>query len=412
VTSVLNYNSGQLHLDSISLTEIAEQVGTPTYVYSIPRILQKLSEVKAAFAPLQAHIHYSIKANANLRVIDAIHQAGAGVDAVSWGEIHRALHVGISPKDIVFAGVGKTPEELRLAVEAGVGWFNVENVDECQILNDVCGSLGKRAQVALRYNPGVQANTHAHIATGHKTAKFGLNQTDLRAILDSRHTYPNLEIVGIHVHVGSQLGDTNATTAGVRAATEIADEYGSIHTINIGGGFPVSYTRTSPLPSFSDFADALEPLLRGRKVIVEPGRSIVADAGVLLCRLLYIKAQGGETLYIVDASMTELMRPALYNANHNVLSLVQRDEQHPVTVVGPVCESADVIRRHVALPTLQSGELLAILDVGAYGMVMANTYNQRPRPAEVIVEEDGKTWNIARRRETYTDMVRFELAAT
>jgi diaminopimelate decarboxylase len=405
LNEALQYRNGVLHSDAVPLTTIAAQVGTPTYIYSLPRVRHNYRTLAAAFSRLDAHLHYSVKANANLALLRALLAEGAGFDAVSGGEIHRALTAGAAPADIVFAGVGKTPEELRYAVAQGVGWFNVENVDECRILNSIAAEHNTTARVALRYNPDVQANTHPNIATGHKGAKFGLNADDLRYLLDHATDYPHLSIEGIHVHVGSQLGDTHATRSGVQAALDLIAGHTNITTINIGGGFPVAYT-DDPLPDVTTFAATVAPLLDGYHVLVEPGRSIVADAGLLLTRLLYQKEQGGETLYIVDASMTELMRPALYNAHHGVVPVQQAPANQTVTVVGPVCETTDVLRHDAALPALQHGDLLALTDVGAYGMVMANTYNQRPRPAEVVT--DGDTWTISRQRETYADLLRHE----
>ncbi len=407
LNEALQYHDGVLHSDAVSLTTIAAEVGTPTYIYSLPRVRHNYRMLAAAFSQLDAHLHYSVKANANLALLRTLLSEGAGFDAVSGGEIHRALAAGAPPSEIVFAGVGKTPEELRYAVAQEVGWFNVENVDECRILNTIAAEQHTTARVALRYNPDVQANTHPNIATGHKGAKFGLNADDLRYVLDHAANYSHLSIEGIHVHVGSQLGDTHATRSGVQAALALIESFSNITTINIGGGFPVAYTDI-PLPDVTAFADAIAPLLDGYHVIVEPGRSIVADAGLLLTRLLYQKQQGGETLYIVDASMTELMRPALYDAHHGLVPVEQHPTAHRVTVVGPVCETTDVLRRDVPLPALEHGDLLAITDVGAYGMVMANTYNQRPRPAEVVT--DGDTWQVTRQRETYADLLRYEQA--
>jgi diaminopimelate decarboxylase len=401
------YQQSQLYIDEVIGHEIAVKVGTPVYVYSLKRVLSNFNALKTAFAALNPHIHYSVKANGNLAILKALIGAGAGIDAVSGGEIYRAVAAGGNPEDIVFAGVGKTPDELRFAVEQSVGWINIENVDECHILNAIAGENTKQVRVALRYNPDVQANTHPKIATGHKGAKFGLNADDLKFVLDHQADYPNLSIEGIHVHVGSQLGDTSATEAGIRAALDLITPYPDIRTVNIGGGFPIQYTNDT-LPTFDAFAEALRPLLKGYQVVIEPGRSIVADAGVLLTKMLYRKEQGGEKLYIVDASMTELMRPALYNAHHAIVPLNQTDQTSAVTVVGPVCETTDVLRRDVTLPSLSHGDHLAILDVGAYGMVMANTYNQRPRPAEVVVSPDGTSWHIARRRETLADLLRYE----
>jgi diaminopimelate decarboxylase len=402
----IHYIDGVLHVDNVPVAEIAAQVGTPTYIYSQTRVLNNFHALKNAFTALNPHIHFSAKANANLALLRALINAGAGIDAVSAGEIARALAAGCAPENIVFAGVGKTPEELHYAVEQGVGWFNVENVDECRLLSEIAGAQGKMARVALRYNPDVQANTHPNIATGHKGAKFGLNRDDLLTVLQNQGSYPNIRIAGLHVHVGSQLGDTSATEAGVTAALDIIRAYPAIKTVNIGGGFPAQYT-SDDLPDYATFADALYPLLKDYDVIIEPGRSIVADAGILIARVLYVKEQGGITLYIIDGSMTELMRPALYGAHHEIVPVVENSEISPVTVVGPVCETTDTLGKDILLPPMQHGDLLAILDAGAYGFVMANTYNQRPRPAEVVVT--GDTWEVARKRETLADLMRAEV---
>ena len=409
----IRYVGGQLHIDAVPVMAItgglSTGMDTPVYIYSLPRIRANYTSLSSAFAGLKPHIHYSAKANANLVVLRTLVDAGAGIDAVSWGEIKRALVAGCDPQHIVFAGVGKTPGELKLAVEAGVGWFNVENIYECFLLNALATSYGREVRVALRYNPAVQANTMPGIATGHKSAKFGLNRHDLQTVLANQADYANLRIEGLHVHVGSQLGDTTATRQGVEAALKIANAQPEIHTLNIGGGFPAPYD-DSPHPTYTDFATALMPLLNGYNVIIEPGRSIVADAGVLVTQVLYTKAQGGVTTVIVDASMTELMRPALYGAAHGIVPIVQQDEPTtPVAVVGPVCETSDVLGTNISLPPVQHGDLLAILDAGAYGMVMASNYNQRPRPAEVVV--DGDAWHIARQRETVDDLLRLEQPA-
>lgn len=408
----IRYHDGELFCDQVRVQDIIRQTGTPVYIYSLKRIRQNLDALRSAFADLQPHIHYSAKANANLAVLRTVIAAGAGVDAVSGGEIARAIAAGANAEQIVFAGVGKTAAELRYAVEHDVGWVNIENRRECDLLNEIAGSYGKRMRVALRYNPDVKANTHPHIATGHKGAKFGLNRDDLLHILAHRNQYQNLAIEGIHVHVGSQLGDTRATEAGVQATLDLIANDPDIHTINIGGGFPAAYD-DEVLPSFTAFAQVLTPLLAGYEVIIEPGRSIVADAGTLITELLYTKAQGGVTLYIVDASMTDLLRPALYHAHHQIVPLRETNtSRHPVTVVGPVCETTDVLGWDVPLPDQQPGDQCAVLDAGAYGMVMASNYNQRPRPPEVVVDVDGCSWEIARRRETYDDLLRTEQPLT
>jgi len=416
----IHYRDGALYCDDISVAGIAAQVGTPVYIYSLPRALANLRHIQTTFAELQPHIHYSAKANANLAVMRALIGAGAGIDAVSGGEIFKALRAGANPADIVFAGVGKTPDELRYAVAQGVGWFNVENVDECRLIDDLVAELGRSpAQIALRFNPEVTASTHPYIATGHGGAKFGLTAEVIAHLFSHQADYPRLKFAGIHLHIGSQLHDTAATAQAIRAALDLIAPYPDIRTVNIGGGLPVPYQPGQDMPTFEAFASALTPLLKGHTVLLEPGRSIIADAGILVARILYVKRQAGQTFYITDASMAELIRPALYQAHHEIIPVTApsphvwgggRGEGIKANIVGPVCETADVLGRDVALPYMQPGDLLAVLTAGAYGMVMASNYNQRPRPPEVVVSEDGQTWNIARPRETWDDLLRLETA--
>ena len=403
------YKNNTLYCDSIAVAEIATQVGTPVYIYSLKRVLANLNRLKAAFHDIQPHIHYSAKANANLTILRTLIHAGVGIDAVSGGEIFLALRAGAKAENIVFAGVGKSPSELRYALEQGVGWFNVENVRECQLINDIAAELGTSAQIALRLNPEVTANTHPYIATGHGGAKFGLTAEVISGLLAHRKEYPHLRFAGIHVHIGSQLHDTEGTVKAVEIALELIAPYSDIRTVNIGGGLPVGYQMKEALPEWKSFAEALAPLLQGYDVLLEPGRSIIADAGILVSEILYVKQQAGEIFYIVDASMTELIRPALYGAHHEIVPLKQSNgDLHPVNIVGPVCETADVLGKAVLLPEMQPSDLLAVLTSGAYGMVMASNYNARPRPPEVMVSEDGASWSITRSRETWDDLVRLE----
>lgn len=410
----IRYAASVLHVDQVALPTLAQQCGTPAYVYSLGRVIANYRRVQWAFAPLGAHIHYSAKANANLRILRTLIAEGAGVDAVSAGEIYRALQAGAVPQDVVFAGVGKTPDEIRWAVEQGVGWFNVENVAECALIDRFAAELGRDSvRVALRLNPDVTANTHPYIATGHGGAKFGLTADAVAGLLARQADYPRLRFAGIHIHIGSQLHDIGATQTAVRKALELIQPYPSIDTVNVGGGLPVAYEVGEELPPVEAFASALAPLLKGYRVLLEPGRSIVADAGLLLTRVLYVKRQAGQTLYIVDGSMTELIRPALYEAHHEIVPVHHLDGAplHRVNIVGPVCETSDVLGQGVPLPELKAGDLLAVLTAGAYGMVMASNYNARPRPPEIVVEPGGTGWKVARPRETWADMLRSELDA-
>lgn len=402
------YHHGRLCCNGVPLAAIVDACGTPAYVYSLPRLRANYQRIRQAFAGLDAHIHYSAKANASLAVLAALIDAGAGIDAVSGGEIHRALAAGADPARIVFAGVGKTRAELRYALSVGVGWVNVENVAELDHIDALAAETGReRVRVALRLNPDVAASTHPHIATGHGGAKFGLPAPTVTELLAQADRWPRVELVGIHIHIGSQLGDVDATRRATQAALDLIAPYPHLCTVNIGGGLPVAYQPGDDVPPPAAFADALAPLLRGYQVLIEPGRSIAADAGLLLVEVLYVKRQGGRTLAIVDGSMAELLRPALYDAHHMILPLVESSTAPaPVSVVGPVCETADVLARDVPLPPLAPGDRLAVLTAGAYGMVMASNYNARPRPPEIAVDADG--WRVVRPRETWDDLIRGE----
>lgn len=403
------YQESQLYCDSVPVREIVAQTGTPVYIYSLPRLLDNFRRVQAVLPT--AHIHYSVKANANLHLLQKLIRAGAGIDAVSGGEIYRALLAGAPPETIVFAGVGKTGQELYYAVEQDIGWFNIENVHEAHKLNTIAAVSGKTVRAAIRLNPDVSAPTHPHIATGHGAAKFGLSADVARDLLARQAETPNLRYEGIHIHIGSQLHDTEATAQAVRAALDVIEPYPQMRTLDLGGGLPVAYRPDEPLPTLDDFAAALRPLLDGYEVILEPGRFIVADAGILVTRVLYRKEQGGQQFLIVDAGMTDLMRPALYGAQHAIIPLAQDDAgaKQVVQVVGPVCETTDVLGRSIELPPIARGDCLAILTTGAYGMVMASNYNARPRPPEIAISEDGQSWYLVRRRETWHDLVMHEL---
>lgn len=397
---------GALWCDGVPLGAIAKAVGTPAYVYSANRIRANVARLQTAFAPLNPAIHYSLKANANLAIVRLLADLGLGMDAVSGGEIARAIRAGVAPGDIVFAGVGKTPDELVYALDEGVGWINVESRAELEVLDRLAAGRGARPRVALRLNPGVSAQTHRHIATGHFGAKFGIAPETVADILAHQGQTPHVEIAGLHVHIGSQLGSVAETVAAVREAQSLAHPYPTLRTLNIGGGFPVAYTGDEQYPQPAEFAAALAPLLDGWHTKLEPGRSLVADAGLLLVTVLYVKVQGGARFVIVDGSMTELIRPALYEAVHPVVPLHAGNSVGPAVVAGPVCESADILHRSAELPDLAPGDRLAILVAGAYGMVMASNYNQRARPPEVLVE--GDTWRVVRRRETWDDLMRLE----
>ncbi len=405
----IGYRNGGLWCEDVPLDAIAEAVGTPVYVYSAARLDANAARLRAAFEPLGAAFHYSLKANANLALIRRIAGIGFGMDAVSAGEIHRALQAGVNPQRIVFAGVAKTPAELAYALNAGIGWFNVESATELIRLEALAGERGRRARVALRLNPGIDAPTHPHIATGHAGAKFGMGAEQVADLLGRRADFPHLDIAGLHVHIGSQLARPDETVAAVRCAQALAAPHPGVRTLNLGGGFPVAYTGEEGYPSLEAFAAALAPLLDGWRVLIEPGRAVVADAGLLLVSVLDVKVQGGGRFVLVDGSMAELLRPALYGAVHPIVPLREAAGGAPAVVAGPVCESTDVLHRAASLPDVEPGDRLAVLVAGAYGMVMASNYNMRLRPPEVLVE--GERWQVIRRRETWNDLLALERPA-
>jgi len=395
------------------LADLAETYGTPLYVYSRQRLEVNYRQVADAFAPLHARIRYSVKANSNGAILRLLRSWDSGFDVVSGGELYRSLRAGAEPQSIVFAGVGKTDAELKLAVEAGIGWINAESREELEALDAVAGTLRARPRTAIRLNPAVEADTHKHIATGGKRSKFGIDAPEAESILARADRLPNMELAGLHVHIGSQLSSPHATVNAAGKALALVDRY-RLRMLDIGGGFPVSYhTDGEPgqdLAGPSAFAQALAPILRDRdlEILIEPGRSIIADAGVLLTRVLSVKQRDGRQMAVVDAGMNDLVRPALYEAYHPIVPLEVEDSGRVMTdVVGPVCESADAFAHDRLLPRLRRGDLLVVTHACAYGMTMASNYNSRPRPAEVMI--DGDLYSLIRERETVEDLVAREV---
>lgn len=412
------FAGASLHCESVSLTRLAEEFGTPLYVYSASAIRENYRRLARAFAPLRPRICYAVKANDNLAILRLLRDEGAGFDVVSGGELFRALAAGAEARRVVFAGVGKTDPELEQGLKAGVGWFNVESADELAALDRIAARLGLRASVALRLNPGVQADTHRHIATGGAGDKFGLPVDQARDLVGRAADFPAVLIRGAHLHIGSQLHSAEATLRALDAALGFIDDARRLgipmDTLDLGGGFPVQYRDDEIVPSIEDFAapivSNLQPLAANLQFSLEPGRFLVAAAGALVLTVQARKQAGDRSLLIVDGGMNALVRPALYGAYHRVLPLHSNlrpptsDLQH---VAGPICESADFLAHDRPLPPMQRGDRLAVLDAGAYGMSMASNYNAQPRPAEVMVEADA--YRLIRRRETYEDLVEREV---
>jgi len=405
------YHRGQLLCEDVPLSEIAERYGTPCYVYSAAQILTNLDAYETAFSKLRHLVAYSLKANSNGAVLRLLARAGAGADVVSGGELARALAAGVPAGRIVFAGVGKTPMEIATALDAQILLVNVESDAELDTVARLAQDRRQQARIAFRVNPGIDAPTHPHLVTGAAGSKFGLSPARVRAAMGRARALPGIDPVGLHAHVGSQIVSPSVYRETLQVLLEVSRALGrdglTLEELDLGGGLGID-AAGEPVPGPAELHDALSPLLEGfgGRVILEPGRSIVGDAGVLLTRVVYRKPGTPRAFVIVDVGMSDFLRPALYGARHRLSCLTEREPIERVDVVGPVCESADVLLRDWAAPSLSSGDLLAIRDVGAYGAAMASRYNSRPLPAEVLVR--GADAFLVRRRETVDDLVSCE----
>jgi diaminopimelate decarboxylase len=397
----------------LPLAEIAAVVGTPAYVYSADTIRSAYQELDRALSAVPHALHYAFKANSTLAIAQLFRQLGSGTDANSVGEIEVALRAGFEPSTIVFTGVGKTPAELDRAVALGVKTINAESPGELDRLAALARSHGTTARVALRVNPDIDARSHPHISTGLRTNKFGVPIESARALYRHAARTPGLQPVGVHVHVGSQITSleplTNAADRVMALVDDLRDDGIAIEHVDLGGGLGISYDG-SQVPTLGEYADAIvaRAAPAGVMTILEPGRALVGPAGLLLCRVVDVKEYaGGPRFAILDAGMTELLRPALYGAFHRIVPVAPRSgEPRPYEVVGPLCESSDIFGRDRMLPPLEPGDLMAVLDAGAYGAVMASTYNRRPLPPEVLV--DAGSWRTIRRRQTIDDLLALE----
>ncbi len=405
-----DFRSGELHCESTPLRLIADAVGTPTYVYSRATLLENYRAYADAFASHPHVIAYAMKANGNLGILSVLAREGAGADVVSGGELFRALKAGVPPKKIVFAGVGKNREEMRDALKADILMFNVESAAELALLDRVAQELGVRAPVALRVNPDVDPQTHPYISTGLRSSKFGFPIAHALSEYHNAHRLAGIEVVGVHMHIGSQLIKVAPIRDALARVVELVAALRSrgipIRYLDVGGGLGIRYRDEEPATP-RDLAEAVLPAASqlGVTLILEPGRSMVGNAGLLLTRVLSNKETGDKRFVVVDAAMNDLIRPSLYDAYHEVLP-VRESRGRPqltVDVVGPVCESGDFLAKDRALPQVDEGDLLAVMSAGAYGFAMASNYNARPRAAEVLV--DGSRYSIARRRESYEDLI-------
>ena len=407
------YRDRALFGEDVALAEIAARAGTPCYVYSSAAILEKFQAYDAAFADSLHSICYSVKSNSNLAILKLLADAGAGFDIVSGGELYRVLKAGGDPGKVVFSGVGKTAAEIDEALAGGIFVFNCESEPELSLIDALAHRRGVKARVALRVNPDVDAATHAYISTGRLAHKFGVDIGCAEAVYCRGRSLANLLMEGVSCHIGSQLMSPQPVMEAVDRVLDLIDrlrEKGfDIRHADVGGGLGVGYKDGETTPDIAEFVAKLRERVAGRglHVMIEPGRSIVAEAGVLLARVLYRKTTGGKEFVIIDAAMNDLIRPALYGAHHEIIPVLDRGlEKIRVDVVGPVCESGDFLARDREMPQVLPGDLVAIRSAGAYGFVQSSNYNSRPRAAEVMVE--GPTWRVVRQRESYEHLVRGE----
>lgn len=415
LTSGFSRTDGTLRCEDVALDRIAEEVGTPAYVYSVSMVRDRFTRLDGALAGLTHRVHYTLKANSNAGILRALRELGAGVDVVSGGELFRALRAGFRGEDILFGGVGKTEQELREALEAGVLLINAESEAEVRLLDRLAGELGVVAPVGLRVNPEVTVDSsHRYIKTGEKGAKFGIPFDEVLPVAKLAAQLRNTRLLGLDMHIGSQLFKLDPYLDGTERLVGLLDKLrdagvDTLRYLDIGGGLGVAYDGEET-PDVDRFARALVKRVQptGLTLLMEPGRFIVGNAGVLLTRVLYRKHSGGRDFLVTDAGMTELIRPSHYDAFHRIEAVHPSGHRMTADVVGPVCESGDFLALDRQMDEAQPGDLLAVYDVGAYGYVMASNYNTRPRGVEVLV--DGDRYAIVTARERYEDLVRLEQA--
>ncbi|MBU0571230.1 MAG: diaminopimelate decarboxylase [Candidatus Omnitrophica bacterium] len=405
-----NYRGDTLCCENVPLPDIIKEHPTPFYLYSHKTLVDHFNKIKAAFKELNPLICFSMKSNSNLNVCKALVAEGAGLDIVSGGELYKALKAGCPADRLVYASVGKTESEIEYAIRKNIFAFNVESVPELIMIDSVARRLARQPRVALRLNPDVKADTHDYITTGTKEKKFGIDFKTAEDIFDNTNKYSNVSIKGIHAHIGSQITNTEPFAVAIRKILDFIEKSNIvIEWLNIGGGFGIDYG-VEKARTAEDFAAKIIPLLSDKKfkLVLEPGRFIAGAAGILVCKVLYVKAtRSGKKFAIVDAGMNDLIRPSLYNAHHEILSVVKlRSKPEKYDIVGPICESGDFLALDREFPGIVAGGYLAVMSAGAYGFVMSSNYNSRPRSSELMVINGGV--NVVRAAETYRDLIRGE----
>jgi diaminopimelate decarboxylase len=407
-----HYRQNELFCEDVPVKTLAEKTGTPFYLYSAKTLLNHYRAYDSAFASIPHLITFAVKANSNLAILRLFAREGGGADIVSAGELYRALAAGVDPRKINFAGVGKTAEEIRYALQSDILMFNVESSQELRKINEVAGQMGRKARVALRVNPNVDPKTHPYISTGMKKHKFGISIDKALEEYKLAASLKHIEVVGIHKHIGSQLTETAPYVDALRRLLGLVEELKTlgirIQYVNIGGGLGITYENETP-PQPKDLARAIGPLVKDLKciLIMEPGRALVGNAGILVTKVLYTKEGDAKKFVIVDAAMNDLIRPSLYGAFHLIQPVV-RHKRKAITadIVGPICESADFLAKDREMEECLPEEYLAVMSAGAYGFSMASNYNARPRVPEILVHGD-RTF-VVRERETHADLIKGE----
>ncbi len=410
------YHSDELYAEDVPIRILAEKYGTPIYIYSYRTLLRHFKAYDEAFNDFPHIICFAVKANSNTAILRLFAKNGAGADIVSGGELFVALKSGIPAEKIVYAGVGKTEEEIRFALKSKILMFNVESQDELREIDYVAGKMNKKAPIALRINPDIDPETHHYIATGLKMHKFGIPIEEALEYYKLALRLKNIKVIGVHKHIGSQITKISPFVDALKRVLLLIDELNAqgtkIHYLDVGGGLGITYKDEEP-PVPEDLAKNLVPMLKGRKLtlIIEPGRSIVGNAGVLITKVLYLKKGVEKDFVIVDAGMNDLIRPSYYGAYHSILPVKKRKRDEIICdVVGPICESSDFLAKDRKMKAVKKGEYLAVMSAGAYGFSMSSNYNSRPRAAEVMVKE--KEHFLIRERETYNDLIRNEKIPT
>lgn len=412
--NLFEYKNGVLHCEDVPVPQIAEKSDTPFYLYSKNTLLLHYYRLEQALAEIDHVVCYAMKANPSLALCKILADAGAGADVVSGGELMRATRAGIPSDKIVFNGNGKTAEELRLALEHDVLMVNVDSESELSLLNRIAGEMGRTARVALRVNPDIDPRTHPYISTGLKENKFGIAIEQAMEYYKQAASMSNIEVIGIHKHIGSQIVDLSPFVDSLERITSLVVELNrmglDLRYIDMGGGIGITYNDESP-PSFEEYVGGIRPLIEesGCTLIVEPGRVLVGNAGILVTRVLHIKNSGTKTFVVVDAAMNDLLRPSFYGGYHRIVPVMTPDENSATMVadvVGGICESSDFFARERELPELRAGDLIAVMSAGAYGSAMSSNYNSRPLIAELLV--DGAETKVIRRRQTFEEMVTLE----